>query len=399
MDERLSFGLIGLAAIIGVLLAPFIQPPWVFSILVILISIILALIRMTRYSAIGIIILALLYGIGLLPLVIFLSTFVIIIFGEAAFRLAKATYPYLAYILTAFSGTILIMLYLGELAALVAILGVTVALLLKTALKKRRDARMITTLGVGFTMYLFAEIHATVQTSLLLVAVIIAFTFGYSAYRAKSADLSGLFSGALMGILLIVFADVRWFLIMLAFFIIGSGLTRYKFSRKTDLGVAESHGGVRGYMNVFANGLVSVAAAILFGITGNPVFIAMYLGSVAAAAADTTASEVGVVGKQPYLITTFKPVPRGTDGGITAFGTFAAILSALAISIVALLLNVADPAMVIIGTLAGLAGTTVDSLVGATLERSGRLGNSGTNFFCTLTGGLVGLILYALWIL
>ncbi len=181
---------------------------------------------------------------------------------------------------------------------------------------------------------------------------------------------------------------------MLTFFIIGSALTRYQFKNKIKLGVAESHGGVRGYFNVFANGLVSVAAAVLYGITGDVMFIALFLGSVASAAADTAASEVGVTGKRPHLITTLKEVPRGTNGGVTIIGTVAAVCAAFAIGMIAFLLNVADLRMVAVCTAAGFAGTTADSLVGATLENSGKIGNAGTNLLCTLTGGLFAMMFY-----
>jgi uncharacterized protein (TIGR00297 family) len=70
---------------------------------------------------------------------------------------------------------------------------------------------------------------------------------------------------------------------------------------------------MRGYFNVFANGLVASAASILFGITHHPMFIALFLGSVATAAADTVAGEIGLLSLTPYLITTWEPVPPGTE--------------------------------------------------------------------------------------
>jgi len=104
------------------------------------------------------------------------------------------------------------------------------------------------------TMLLFSDINYQVSVPLISVAVIIAFGFGYFAYRFKTADLSGLFSASLLGVLLIVFADVRWFLIMLAFFIAGSACTRYRYAEKEKFGVEQNRGGARGYRNVFANG-------------------------------------------------------------------------------------------------------------------------------------------------
>ena len=53
------------------------------------------------------------------------------------------------------------------------------------------------------------------------------------------------------------------------FFILGSAFTKFKYSEKEFLGVAQGKGGKRGYKNAFANVGVGVAAAILFGITVN----------------------------------------------------------------------------------------------------------------------------------
>jgi uncharacterized protein (TIGR00297 family) len=153
---------------------------------------------------------------------------------------------------------------------------------------------------------------------------------------------------------------------------------------------------VRGYFNVFANGLVATAAAILYGVTGHAAFVALFMGSVASAAADTTASEIGVTGKTPYLITTLQPVPRGTNGGVTLRGEVAAVIASAIVAVTAWLMGVADPWMVVVTVIAGFIGTNVDSLVGATLENSGRIGNSGTNLAATFVGGVSGMVLYLL---
>ena len=380
---------------IGIALAPMIQPAWVFALMTVLVSGIFYFIDRTRYPAIGIGILAILYGTGIISIVVFTGTLAIIILGEAAFRIAdRGALSYIPYIIVATAASLLCMLYLNYQAPLIAVTGVIVAVLLKSALKTRQDVMMIQTLGVAMTMFLFEDLDFQVDLMLLLTAVIIAFTFGYFSYRLKAADLSGLFSGALLGILLIVFADVRWFFIMLIFFILGSVFTHYKFDKKTEMGVAESHGGVRGYFNVFANGLVSVAGAVIFGVTGHPAAVALFLGSVASAAADTTASEIGVVGKTPYLITTLKKVPRGTNGGVTLVGEVAATAASAVICICAWAMGVVDPGMALICTVAGFVGTNADSLIGATLENSGKIGNAGTNFFSTLAAGIFAALFY-----
>lgn len=379
-------------------LAPLLQPPWLLTLFLVLFSLLLSLIRDTRYVSLSIIALAVLYGLGWLSTFVFTCTLGIVVFGEVAFRLTGGEHAsYLYHMLAAIVVSIAVMFYLHYTVALVALMGVVAAVLLRAVLSGRDDALMVEALGVAMTMFLFEELKYEVDLSILIAAAVIAFGFGYTSYRLRVADISGLFSGAMIGIILIVFADVRWFLIMLTFFIIGAAATRYRYADKERFGVAQEHGGVRGYFNVFANGLVATGGAILYGITGNPAFAALFMSSVASAAADTAASEIGVTGKTPYLITTFKPVPRGTNGGVTLRGEVAAILASIIVAAVALVMGVADPKLAIVTVIAGFIGTNVDSVVGATLENSGRIGNSGTNLTATFFGGLAGMLLHMLW--
>ncbi len=378
-------------------LAPLLQPAWVLSLLIIPFSLVLFLIRDTKYASISIIALAVLYGLGLLSLFVFAATLAIVVVGELAFRMTggrKASYLY--HIAAATAVALPVMFYLDRFSPLILLMGVLVAVLLRAALQGRDDVLMIEALGVAMTMALFEEINFQVNITLLLAAAITAFGFGYFSYRLRVADVSGLFSAALIGIILIVFADVRWFLIMLTFFIIGAAATRYRYDYKASIGVAESHGGVRGYFNVFANGLVGTAASILYGVTGDPVFIALFLGSVASAASDTVASEIGMTGGTPYLITTFRKVPRGTNGGVTLRGEVVAVAAAVIVAAVAYAMGVADLWMVAVTIFAGFVGTNIDSLVGATLENRGVFGNSGTNLLATFFGGIAAMGLYLL---
>jgi uncharacterized protein (TIGR00297 family) len=401
MMNQLGERLAAVLAIACIVIAPFVQPPWFFSIIVVLFALILLLIQKTKFFSLSIIALAIFYGIGLIPLFIFSCTLAFVVIGELVFRsVGENVRSYFAYTVVAAVSAVLITLYLQNLmvlpqpAPLTVLMGIIAAVLLKVILGDRDDALMVETLGISMTMLLFSDLNYQVSVSLISVAVIIAFGFGYFAYRFKTADLSGLFSAALLGILLIVFANVTWFLVMLAFFIAGSACTRFKYAEKENLGVEQNRGGARGYRNVFANGGVSAAAAILFGVTQHPAFIAMFVGSVATAAADTVASEIGVTGGTPYMITTGKKVPAGTNGGVTVIGELSALICAIGISAVAFFLGVIDLPTFAICSLAGLVGTNIDSLAGAVIENRGYIGNAGTNVIGTLGGGLFALAVY-----
>lgn len=183
---------------------------------------------------------------------------------------------------------------------------------------------------------------------------------------------------------------------MLAFFILGAMATRYQMDYKKTLHVDEEKGGVRGYINVFANGLVSVCAAIGYGVTQHPIFIAAYLGSVATAAADTVAGEIGVCSGKPVLITTFEPVPEGTNGGVSFVGELAGLFGAVFVSASAVLLGVADFSIFIAAVVGGFIGTNLDSLIGELCENKKMWGNAGTNFLATLGGGIVTAFIWGI---
>jgi len=385
------------AAITGtaILVGPYLQPAWLMGLVVILFALVLWRFFNTKYLSYAMCALAALYGVTLLPFFVFATSLAMIVLGELVFQAdADDLNTYLYYIISTAWAGVLVMAYLNEKAFLTIIFGIIAAVLLKVILLKYEDSLILEAVGVAMTMWLIQELNYQVNLQLVVAAVIVGFTFGYFAFRAKTADLSGLFSAALVGIILLVFADVRWFMIMLAFFILGSLATRYKFEYKKRIGVEQGRGGARGYRNVFANGIVAAAAAVLYGVFQQPIFIVMYVGCVATAAADTLASEIGVTGGVPYMITTLKKVPIGTNGGVTLVGESVAFAGGLVVSLVALLLGVITLPMAIICTFAGFVGTNIDSLAGAIFENRGIWGNAGTNLIATIGGGLVAMGLF-----
>jgi uncharacterized protein (TIGR00297 family) len=207
---------------------------------------------------------------------------------------------------------------------------------------------------------------------------------GLITYWRKALDLFGSIFMIIMGIVIIFTVGVHWLILIFIFLILGLVSTKYKHQYKKDIGVYE---GTRTIKNVISNGIVPLIMAA-FGNYGG------FIGSIATATADTLASEIGVT-VQPRLITTFKKVPPGTDGGISVLGTVAGIIGAGIIGVAAYLLGISqDPFLTLkISIIAGTVGCFVDSILGAVLERRNYISNEYVNLIATITGAAIGIIM------
>jgi len=103
-----------------------------------------------------------------------------------------------------------------------------------------------------------------------------------------------------------------------------------------------------------------------------------YVGSYAFGAADTFASEIGMLSKsQPRLITTWRIVPSGTNGGVTLLGFAVSALGALLVGLSgSFSFSIEnglcfDWTVALTGLVVGVVGTVIDSILGATLQYSG----------------------------
>jgi uncharacterized protein (TIGR00297 family) len=126
--------------------------------------------------------------------------------------------------------------------------------------------------------------------------------------------------------------------VMIAFFVVGTAVTKLGYRVKAQRGIAQEKGGARGWRNAWANGGVPAALALLAGLSApddRHLFALAYAAAVATAAADTCSSEVGkAYGRRTFLITTLRPVPPGTGSAISAEGTFAGLVGATIVAVV-----------------------------------------------------------------
>ena len=217
-----------------------------------------------------------------------------------------------------------------------------------------------------------------------LIFLIICILLGIIVYYSGALDLLGSSFVTIIGIFIVITRGFNWLAILLLFLILGSIFTKFKSDYKRRIGLKHEK---RTIKNVVSNGIVPVVMAIFGNYAG-------FIGSIATATADTMASEIGVLSK-PILITSKERVKPGTDGGISILGTLAGIIGALIIGISAFVIQVTPNVLesITISLVAGMVGCFADSILGATLERSGLFNNEHVNLSATLIGALVGIII------
>ena len=161
-----------------------------------------------------------------------------------------------------------------------------------------------------------------------------------------------------------------WGVLLVALFISATALSRYRrVTKLVRVGDMVEKGSERDAWQVAANGGVFTAAAIASLIHPSPIWLPVAAGAIAASTADTWATEVGILADHPpRLITTGEAVRVGTSGGITLAGTLAGLAGAAFIAALALLLGWGFRSA-LAAVAGGIAGSMVDSVVGATLQR------------------------------
>ncbi|HTM35949.1 MAG TPA: DUF92 domain-containing protein [Terriglobales bacterium] len=216
--------------------------------------------------------------------------------------------------------------------------------------------------------------------------------FATAARLLKGVTASGAVAGGAVCFLLMLGAGWGGFAALGVVFVMTWVATRVGYHRKLQLGSAEGRSG-RNVGQVLANLGPSTLAAVLYLWLQDPPLLVAMSAALSEVAADTLSSEIGtVLGGTPRLLTDWEPVPAGTDGAITWLGTLAGLVSALLVSLVCALAQVISFHDLPLCAAAAMAGTLVDSLLGATWERKGLLSNNGVNFLASASAAMLGWI-------
>ena len=232
-------------------------------------------------------------------------------------------------------------------------------------------------------------IALTINTVLLLAAFI---------SPKKLLTPIGNINGAILGILVWGTLGWRGYLIVMLFFLLGSVLTFVGIEQKEKEGIAEERSGMRGAGNVWSSALAASLCAIATLFCPEPIkglFVLGYVASFCTKLSDTTASEVGkAYGKTTYLITNLKSVPRGTEGAVSLEGTIAGTFASVVLAAIAWVIGLISPIGIIWCVIAAFIATTIESLIGATLEpRFTWLTNDLVNLINTVIGAIAAIFL------
>ncbi len=250
---------------------------------------------------------------------------------------------------------------------------------------------------------------------MILAGLGLSITVAYLAFFLNWITLDAKNSAIILGTITFGFGGIWPALALIFFFLSSSLITRNK---REDGNLSGSvplrsddpyHNSRRDGYQIWANGFwVAVFCLAWFQFEMEFILVAVY-GAIAAATADTWATELGSrKAGRTRLITTFKEVEPGTDGGISITGTIASALGSIAIASLLLIqpeaynLNIA-----IVVAVAGFAGSVVDSYLGAIfqtqniqlfksesmVERDSMLKNCVVNWLATGTGGFITLLM------
>jgi len=238
------------------------------------------------------------------------------------------------------------------------------------------------------------QLYSVVHPKLILWALVFTLAFAFSARWLRAVTGSGAIAGGVLAFLLFVAGGPGAFVALIAVFLLTWTTTRIGHQRKRQLGTAEKRGG-RSASQVLANVGMAATAALVGLVTRHPAALVACSAALAEAAADTTSSEVGqAVSDSAHLITSFQPVPVGTDGGISFAGTLAGIAAAIAVAAVCWATGLIEIPWLLPVAAAGALGMIVDSFLGATLERRRLLSNDAVNLLGTIVAALLALFLY-----
>ncbi|GKU81258.1 DUF92 domain-containing protein [Niallia sp. NCCP-28] len=199
--------------------------------------------------------------------------------------------------------------------------------------------------------------------------MLIIFFVVVSAKKVQFLNSSGSIAAFFVGICIALGLGYKGLLLLGAFFLSSSLLSKYKKSQKIMMEEKVEKGSERDAFQVLANGGAASFASLVYLATNESLWIYLFAIFIAASNSDTWASEIGTLSKkQPLSIKNFRLAETGTSGAVSALGTAAAICGSFFIAVCTFFLfSISVKEMIIIGIF-GFVGNLLDTLLGALLQ-------------------------------
>ena len=206
---------------------------------------------------------------------------------------------------------------------------------------------------------------------MIFIGFVLSLYIAYAAFQRRSLTAGGAVWAVVVGTTLFGLGGGVPGLALVAFFLTSTALSKYRQAEKEQrTGDLVEKGGQRDAYQVLANGGPAALFALLHGISGSPAFYVGALGALAAATADTWATEIGILSHSPPRhILTWREVPAGTSGAVSPSGLWGTLAGATFIAFLTFL-EPSDGAFgrALLVAFGGLIGGTGDSLLGALLQ-------------------------------
>ncbi|EAW34550.1 TIGR00297 family protein [Lyngbya sp. PCC 8106] len=227
----------------------------------------------------------------------------------------------------------------------------------------------------------------------------------------KLLTTAGIIHAGILGVLIWGCLGWQGYLVVVFYFIVGSGVTRIGMAEKEAAGIAEKRSGARGPENVWGSALTAALCALGIllvrllsaesSMTSEIISLLLlgYVASFSTKLSDTCASEVGkAYGQRTFLITTLQPVAKGTEGAVSLEGTIAGVVASILMAVVGWGTGLMDAIGIVWCVCAALIATNLESVIGATLQSEVHwLTNEVVNFINTFIGAIVAIGLALVW--
>lgn len=226
--------------------------------------------------------------------------------------------------------------------------------------------------------------------SLKPLSHLLVFGLAYRAYKSNSLTPLGILASIATGLIHTSHRLYLPFVLLVGFYLPSNRFTKLKADIKSKLTVTakgsnenrEGGEGPRTHIQVFANSITASIFILLDTFTQGRYSSVLLMGVISqyvAVTADTWSSELGILSKsQPILITTLKPCPKGTNGGVSPLGLLVALAAGFYIGAISLVFApflhqlpaISKLKFLMFTTVLGLFGSVLDSVLGALFQKS-----------------------------